>query len=45
MELEKIKEIEKDHYFKLFKRHNICFDHGEGCKLYDTAGHAYTDWI
>ena len=45
MELEKIKEIEKDHYLKLFKRHNICFERGEGCTLYDTAGHAYTDFF
>lgn len=45
MEFEKIKEIEKEHYFKLFKRQNICFDHGEGCTLYDTAGHAYTDFF
>ncbi|HIW02851.1 MAG TPA: aspartate aminotransferase family protein [Candidatus Protoclostridium stercorigallinarum] len=45
MDLEKIKEIEKEHYMDLFRRSNICFERGEGCTLYDTAGHAYTDFF
>ena len=45
MDFEKIKEIEKDHCMKVFKRNNICFERGEGCTLYDTAGHAYTDFF
>lgn len=45
MDFEKIKEIEKDHYMKLFRRNNVCFERGEGCTLYDTAGHAYTDFF
>lgn len=45
MELERIKEIENENYFKLFRRHNICFERGEGCVLYDTAGHSYADFF
>lgn len=45
MELEKIKELEKEQYMKLFKRQNICFDRGEGCTLYDINGHKYTDFF
>lgn len=28
-----------------FNRQNVCFTHGVGCKLYDTAGNAYTDFV
>lgn len=45
MELEKIKEIENEQYFKLFRRQNVCFERGEGCTLYDTAGHPYLDFF
>ena len=45
MDFERIKEIEKDHCMKVFKRSNVCFERGEGCTLYDTAGHAYTDFF
>ena len=45
MELERLKEIEKKHYMTLFRRHNVCFERGEGCTLYDTAGHPYTDFF
>ena len=45
MELERLKEIEKKHYMTLFRRHNVCFERGEGCTLYDTAGPPYTDFF
>ena len=45
MDIERIKEIEKEHCMKVFKRNNVCFERGEGCTLYDTAGHAYTDFF
>ena len=45
MDFERIKEIEKEHCMKVFKRSNVCFERGEGCTLYDTAGHAYTDFF
>ncbi len=44
-QLEKIKEIEKEKYMKLFRRQNVCFERGEGCKLYDISGHEYTDFF
>lgn len=45
MDQEKIREIEKDKYMKLFRRQNICFVRGQGCKLYDQSGHEYTDFF
>lgn len=45
MDFEKIKELEKEQYMKLFKRQNICFERGEGCTLYDINGHKYTDFF
>ena len=45
MDFERIKEIEKEHCMKVFKRSNVCFERGEGCTLYDTAGHEYTDFF
>ncbi len=45
MDFEKIKETEKEHCMKVFRRSNVCFERGEGCTLYDTAGHAYTDFF
>ncbi|MBQ7227081.1 MAG: aspartate aminotransferase family protein [Clostridia bacterium] len=45
MDLEQIKEIEKDKYMKLFRRSSVCFERGEGSTLYDTNGHAYTDFF
>lgn len=45
MEFEKIKELEKEQYMRLFKRQNICLERGEGCTLYDIGGHPYTDFF
>lgn len=44
MNLNEIKEIEKQQYFNLFSR-NICFTHGKGSTLYDTDGKSYTDFL
>ena len=45
MEFEHIREIEKNKYMNLFRRQNVCFERGQGSTLYDTAGHAYTDFF
>lgn len=44
-ELLRIKETDANVYMTTFNRQNICFTHGKGCKLYDTAGNEYTDFV
>ena len=44
-ELLKIKETDARCYATLFNRQNLCFTHGKGCTLYDTAGNAYIDFV
>lgn len=41
----KIKELDARKYMTTFNRQNLCFTHGKGCKLYDTAGNEYTDFV
>ena len=41
---DKIKERENAYYMPTFNRYNLCFTHGKGAKLYDTAGKHYTDF-
>ncbi len=41
---DKIKERENAYYMPTFNRYNLCFTHGKGAKLYDTAGKRYTDF-
>ena len=43
MDFKEIKEIDAKRYMKTFSRQNICFTHGKGSKLYDTAGNEYID--
>ncbi len=44
--LQKIVELDETHYMNNFgKRTPICFDHGEGSTLTDTAGKTYLDLI
>lgn len=45
MNFEEIKDIDNDLHMHVFKRQNICFDHGEGSKLYDTNGREYIDFF
>ncbi len=44
MDFDKIKQAENSCYMPTFSRYNICFTHGKGAKLYDTAGKEYTDF-
>ena len=44
-ELLKVKETDARCYATLFNRQNLCFTHGKGCTLYDTAGNAYIDFV
>lgn len=43
MEFREIKELDAKNYMTTFSRQNICFTHGKGSKLYDTAGNEYVD--
>lgn len=43
MDLKEIKELDAKNYMTVFNRQNLCFTHGKGCKLYDTAGNEYLD--
>ena len=43
MDFKEIKEADAKNYFTLFSRQNLCFTHGKGSKLYDTAGNEYID--
>lgn len=45
MDFEEIKNIQDNNYFDVFSRYNICLTHGKGCKLYDTEGKQYTDFL
>lgn len=44
MDFEKIKKQENKYYMPMFNRANICFTHGKGNRLYDTAGKEYVDF-
>ncbi|MCI8413643.1 MAG: aspartate aminotransferase family protein [Clostridia bacterium] len=43
MDFKEIKEADAKNYMTVFSRQNICFTHGKGSKLYDTAGNEYID--
>lgn len=43
MDFKEIKEADAKNYMTLFSRQNICLTHGEGSKVYDTAGNEYID--
>lgn len=45
MEFSAIKELDARNYMTVFNRQNLCFTRGEGCKLYDTTGKEYTDFV
>lgn len=45
MEFSAIKEQDARNYMTVFNRQNLCFTRGEGCKLYDTTGKEYTDFV
>lgn len=45
MNFEEIKDIDNELHMHIYKRQNICFDRGEGCKLYDTNGREYIDFF
>ncbi len=46
MKLEQIKELDKKHFMNVFgERTNICFERGDGAKLYDTEGKEYLDFF
>ena len=31
--------------FSNYKRADVCFSHGQGCRLFDTAGNSYLDFL
>ncbi len=35
--------VESAHLLQVYRRGNVVFTHGRGCRLYDTAGRAYLD--
>src|SRR3954447_17548348 len=37
--------IEKDHLLQVYRRNQVVFDHGRGCRLFDTNGRSYLDLI
>lgn len=43
MDFKEIKEADAKNYMTVFSRQNVCFTHGKGSKLYDTAGKEYID--
>lgn len=45
MEFSKIKELDANNYMTVFNRQNLCFTHGKDCKLYDSTGKEYTDFV
>lgn len=45
MDFQTIKEYENQYYLKTFSRYDVCFTHGKGCKLYDTEGREYVDFL
>lgn len=45
MNFEEIKDIDNELHMHVTKRLNICFDRGEGSKLYDTNGREYIDFF
>lgn len=45
MDFAEIRESENKYAVRTGNRHNICFAKGEGCKLYDTNGKEYIDFV
>jgi acetylornithine aminotransferase/acetylornithine/N-succinyldiaminopimelate aminotransferase len=44
MNLQEIKKIDKENFMGVYSsRMDVCFDHGEGCYLYDLDGKEYID--
>ena len=41
---EQIKQLDKKYYMPVFNRFDVCFTHGQGCKLYDIEGKEYIDF-
>ena len=37
--------IEKDHLLQVYRRNQVVFDRGRGCRLFDTNGRSYLDLI
>ena len=43
--LNEIVAMDKQYYMNVFKRTEVCFDHGKGTVLYDLEGKAYLDFL
>ncbi|HEY8419232.1 MAG TPA: aspartate aminotransferase family protein [Clostridia bacterium] len=43
-DLEQIKKIDSQYYMSVFNRFDVCFERGQGCKLYDIDGKEYIDF-
>lgn len=44
MTFEDIKKIDNKYYMPVFNRADVCFTHGQGCKLYDINNKEYLDF-
>ena len=45
MKFDKIKKLTDENIFNTYGRQSICFESGKKCKLYDTEGKEYTDFL
>ena len=45
MDAEKVKELEKAHIMQTYGRFDLVLERGEGCRVYDTEGKEYLDFI
>lgn len=45
MIFDNIKKIENEQNLKTYKKYDIAFTHGKGCKLYDSYDNEYTDFL
>ena len=45
MDFDEIVQIQDNRGFDVFSRNRICLTYGEGCKLYDTEGRQYIDFM
>lgn len=45
MDFSQVKKIQDSRGFDIFSRNQICLERGEGCKLFDTEGRQYIDFM
>lgn len=45
MRFDVVKKVENEQHLSTYKRLDVCFTHGKGCKLYDGKNKEYTDFM